>query len=98
MKGMKGAFNVWPRKNNVTMILEEHIVGKKMEIEYNSGEKEDGIMLIKIRKFIQANEQKEADEQMEANKLMLANAPMLEFSWAQSSIINNSIINECYLQ
>lgn len=40
----------------IEMSLEEHIVGKKMEIEYNSGEKEDGIMLIKIRKFIQADE------------------------------------------
>ena len=42
--------------DTVETVLEDHIVGKKMEIEYNEGEKEDSIMLIKIRKFIPLDE------------------------------------------
>ena len=40
----------------IEKILEAHLVGKKIEMEYNAGQKEDSIMLIKIRKLLQPNE------------------------------------------
>ena len=41
---------------DIEKILEEHLVGKKIEMEYNAGQKEDSIMLIKIRKLMQPGE------------------------------------------
>ena len=48
--------------------LEEGDLGKKIEIQHNTGQKEDFIMLIKIRKLMQPDEQKKARDQMKIKK------------------------------
>ena len=53
--------------------LEEDDLGKKIEIQHNTGQKEDFIMLIKIR---QPDEQKEARDQMKIKKSTLADDGM----------------------
>ena len=53
--------------------LEEGDLGKKIEIQHNTGQKEDFIMLIKIR---QPDEQKEARDQMKIKKSTLADDGM----------------------
>ena len=59
-----------------SIALEEGDLGKKIEIEYNTGQKEDFIMLIKIRKLMQPDEQKEARDQMKIKKSTLADDGM----------------------
>ena len=59
--------------------LEEGDLGKKIEIQHNTGQKEDFIMLIKIR---QPDEQKEARDQMKIKKSTLVDDDMQHIQWS----------------
>ena len=59
--------------------LEEGDLGKKIEIQHNTGQKEDFIMLIKIR---QSDEQKEARDQMKIKKSTLVDDDMQHIQWS----------------
>ena len=59
--------------------LEEGDLGKKIEIQHNTGQKEDFIMLIKIR---QHDEQKEARDQMKIKKSTLVDDDMQHIQWS----------------
>ena len=59
--------------------LEEGDLGKKIEIQHNTGQKEDFMMLIKIR---QPDEQKEARDQMKIKKLTLVDDDMQHIQWS----------------
>ena len=39
----------------IEKILEEYVVGKKFEIQYNEGHKEDTLMLLKLRQIPEVN-------------------------------------------
>ena len=59
--------------------LEEGDLCKKIEIQHNTGQKEDFIMLIKIR---QPDEQKEARDQMKIKKSTLVDDDMQHIQWS----------------
>ena len=64
-------------------------MGKKLEMRYNAGQREDGIMLIKIRKLRQPGEWMKTIDGIKIEKSTLADNWMQQIQWSSGKSHNS---------